>query len=207
MNNEELVQSLVREGYIRSEKVREAFLRVPREHFVPERYRDFAYVDEPLPIGEGQTISAPHMVAIMTEALEVENGMNILEIGTGSGYQAAILSVLNPDGKIITIERNPYLYKFAKKNLVPYKNVKIVLGDGTKGFPEEAPYDRILVTAGAPTVPEPLVKQLKKDGFMIIPVGDVYSQKLLKVFADGSYEDLRVQCVFVPLIGEHGWKE
>ncbi len=207
MDHKELVDGLVEEGYIRSEKVRKAFLKVPREHFVPERYKELAYVDEPLPIGEGQTISAPHMVAIMTEALEVENGMKILEIGAGSGYQAAILSVLNPDGTIVTVERNPYLYRSARKNLKDYTNVKVIFGDGTKGFPEEAPYDRILVTAGAPRIPEPLVAQLKKDGFMIIPVGDSYSQRLLKVFADGSYEDLHVPCVFVPLIGEHGWKQ
>lgn len=207
MDNNELVEMLVREGYLRSERVKQAFLKVPRERFVPDRYKELAYVDEPLPIGEGQTISAPHMVAIMTEALDVGNGMNVLEIGTGSGYQAAILSMLNPNGKIVTIERNPYLYRFAKKNLEPYRNVRVVLGDGTNGYPNESPYDRILVTAGAPKIPKPLVAQLKKDGFMIIPVGDSFSQKLLKVYSDGSYEDLHVPCVFVPLIGEHGWKE
>lgn len=215
---ERLVEALVEEGVIRSEKVRKAMLSVPREEFVPPEHRRWAYVDHPLPIGHGQTISAPHMVALMTELLDPEPGHIVLEIGTGSGYQSAVLAEIvakqDPSrrGHVYTIERIPELAEFAINNLkrTSYINyVTVIVGDGTKGYSEKAPYDRIIVTAAAPDIPKPLLEQLKNGGKMVIPVGDLGLQRLLIVekSIDGR---VRVKedtyCLFVPLIGEYGWK-
>lgn len=214
-----VVEELVRYGVIKSEKVKRALLSVPRELFVPENLRAYAYVDTPLPIGYGQTISAIHMVAIMTEALDLEPGMKVLEVGTGSGYQAAVIAeiVAKQDptkrGLVISIERIPELAEFATRNLerAGYSQfVRVVVGDGTKGYPGEAPYDRILVTAGAPRVPQPLLEQLKAPGKLVIPVGDRYVQRLLALEKKESgevVEEWGIECVFVPLIGEYGWRE
>ncbi|EHR79341.1 protein-L-isoaspartate O-methyltransferase [Thermococcus litoralis DSM 5473] len=209
-----LVENLEREGIIKSEKVKRAFLRVPRYKFVPERYRTYAHVDEPLPIPAGQTISAPHMVAIMLELAELEEGMNVLEVGTGSGWNAALIYEL-VKRDVYTIERIPELAEFARRNLerAGYKDkVHVIVGDGTKGFPPKAPYDRIIVTAGAPKVPEPLIEQLKVGGKILIPVGSYHLwQELLEVIKIS--EDNRVKIknhggvAFVPLIGEYGWRE
>jgi len=209
-----LVENLEREGIIKSEKVKRAFLRVPRYKFVPERYRTYAHVDEPLPIPAGQTISAPHMVAIMLELAELEEGMNVLEVGTGSGWNAALIYEL-VKRDVYTIERIPELAEFARRNLerAGYKDkVHVIVGDGTKGFPPKAPYDRIIVTAGAPKVPEPLIEQLKVGGKILIPVGSYHLwQELLEVMKIS--EDNRVKIknhggvAFVPLIGEYGWRE
>ncbi|WP_456420843.1 protein-L-isoaspartate(D-aspartate) O-methyltransferase [Thermococcus sp.] len=216
MNLDELwrrtVDNLVREGIIRSEAVRRAFLRFPRHLFVEERYRKYAHLDEPLPIPAGQTISAPHMVAIMLELAELKPGMNVLEIGTGSGWNAALISELVKTD-VYTLERIPELVEFARKNLqrAGVKNVHVFLGDGTLGFPPKAPYDRIIVTAGGPDIPKPLIEQLKPGGKMIIPVGSYHLwQDLLEVtkLRDGSIKVRNHGGVaFVPLIGEHGWKE
>ncbi|WP_456368803.1 protein-L-isoaspartate(D-aspartate) O-methyltransferase [Thermococcus sp.] len=216
MNLDELwrrtVENLVREGIIRSEAVRRAFLKFPRYLFVEERYRKYAHLDEPLPIPAGQTISAPHMVAIMLELAELKPGMNVLEIGTGSGWNAALMAEL-VKRDIYTIERIPKLVEFAKINLerAGVENVHVILGDGTLGFPPKAPYDRIIVTAGAPDIPKPLVEQLKPGGKLIIPVGSYHLwQNLLEVIKreDGSIEVKNHGGVaFVPLIGEYGWKE
>ncbi|BAD84240.1 protein-L-isoaspartate carboxylmethyltransferase, flame shift [Thermococcus kodakarensis KOD1] len=159
------VENLVREGIIKSEAVRRAFLKYPRYLFVEDRYKKYAHVDEPLPIPSGQTISAPHMVAIMLELADLKPGMNVLEIGTGSGWNAALISELVKTD-VYTIERIPELVEFARRNLerAGVKNVHVILGDGTKGFPPKAPYDRIIVTAGAPDIPRPLVEQLKQGG-------------------------------------------
>ncbi|MCA6214656.1 protein-L-isoaspartate(D-aspartate) O-methyltransferase [Thermococcus bergensis] len=209
-----LVENLEREGIIKSEKVKRAFLRVPRYKFVPERYKAYAHVDEPLPIPAGQTISAPHMVAIMLELAELEEGMNVLEVGTGSGWNAALIYEL-VKRDVYTIERIPELAEFARRNLerAGYKDkVHVIVGDGTKGFPPKAPYDRIIVTAGAPKVPEPLIEQLKVGGKILIPVGSYHLwQELLEVIKIS--EDNRVKIknhggvAFVPLIGEYGWRE
>ncbi|WP_087038103.1 protein-L-isoaspartate(D-aspartate) O-methyltransferase [Thermococcus litoralis] len=209
-----LVENLEREGIIKSEKVKRAFLRVPRYKFVPERYKTYAHVDEPLPIPAGQTISAPHMVAIMLELAELEEGMNVLEVGTGSGWNAALIYEL-VKRDVYTIERIPELAEFARRNLerAGYKDkVHVIVGDGTKGFPPKAPYDRIIVTAGAPKVPEPLIEQLKVGGKLLIPVGSYHLwQELLEVIKIS--EDNRVKIknhggvAFVPLIGEYGWRE
>jgi len=206
---ERTVEGLVRRGFIRSEAVRRAFLRYPRYLFVEEKYRKYAHLDEPLPIPAGQTISAPHMVAMMLELAELKPGMNVLEIGTGSGWNAALISELVKTD-VYTVERIPELVEFARRNLerAGVKNVHVIQGDGTLGFPPKAPYDRIIVTAGAPDIPKPLVEQLKPGGKLIIPVGRLW-QDLLEVIKlkNGS---IKVRnhggVVFVPLIGEHGWR-
>jgi len=209
-----VVDYLVSLGYIKSDKVREALLRVPREEFVPEPYRDLAYVDRPLPIGYGQTISAIHMVAIMTEALDPMPGDKVLEIGTGSGYQAAVLAEIvckNGGGHVYSIERIPELAEFARRNLdrTGYSDcVTVIVGDGTRGYPEAAPYDRIIVTAAAPDIPKPLIEQLRDGGRMVIPVGDRWVQRLYIIDKKGGKTIIRrsIECLFVPLIGEYGWK-
>lgn len=206
------VERLVREGIIRSEAVRRAFLKYPRYLFVEERYKRYAHVDEPLPIPAGQTISAPHMVAIMLELADLKPGMNVLEVGTGSGWNAALIAELVKTD-VYTIERIPKLVEFAMRNLekAGVENVHVILGDGTKGFPPRAPYDRIIVTAGAPGIPEPLVEQLKPGGKLIIPVGGYHLwQDLLEVLKkpDGSVKVRNHGGVaFVPLVGEYGWRE
>jgi len=208
-----LVENLEREGIIKSEKVKRAFLRVPRYKFVLERYKEYAHIDEPLPIPAGQTISAPHMVAIMLELAELKEGMNLLEVGTGSGWNAALIYELVRQD-VYTIERIPELAEFAKRNLkrAGYKNkVHVIVGDGTKGFPPKAPYDRIIVTAGAPKVPEPLIEQLKVGGKILIPVGSYHLwQELLEVIKISEDNKIKIKnhggVAFVPLIGEHGWR-
>ncbi len=214
-----LVEKLVREGVIRSEKVRRALLRVPRELFVPEPYREYAYEDTPLPIGYGQTISAPHMVALMCEEAELEEGMKVLEIGTGSGYHAAVIAEIvapresDRKGHVYSVERIPELAEYARRNLerAGYADrVTVIVGDGSKGYPPAAPYDRIIVTAAAPEIPKPLVDQLKHGGKMVIPVGDRYWQYLYVVRkkCTGRVEvERKTPCLFVPLIGEYGFRE
>lgn len=200
-------QQLERRG-IADLRVLRAFRTVPRHEFVPERYRDQSYRDTPLPIGEGQTISQPYMVASMTEALGIEPGHRVLEIGTGSGYQAAILAALG--ASVYSMDRIESLAETAGRTLdrLGYE-VRIRIGDGTLGWPEEAPFDRILVTAGAPKLPEPLPEQLEEGGHLIIPLEDGYSQVLQIVTRiPGGFEQERGErCTFVPLIGLHGWHE
>ncbi len=209
---ERLVKSLVSSGYIVSEGVRKAFLKVPRELFVPEHLRSSAYVDTPLPIGHGQTISAPSMIAIMLEALDLKPGLKVLEVGAGSGYNAALLFEL-AERKVLTVERIPELVEFAKRNLAAAGyggKVEVVLGDGTLGYEREKPYDRILVTAGAPDVPQPLVDQLADGGIVGIPVGSYQTfQDFVTVTKRGNTLKRRSYggCAFVPLIGRYGWRE
>lgn len=214
-----LVEKLMREGYIRSSRVATAMLRVPREEFVPTELRQVAYEDTPLPIGMGQTISAPHMVALMCEAAELDVGMKVLEVGTGSGYHAAVIAeIVAPSdrprtewGHVYTIERIPELASRAIENLrrTGYGDrVTVVVGDGSKGYPEAAPYDRIIVTAAAPDVPAPLIEQLKEGGKIVIPLGSRYIQYLYVVekTSGGSVKKTPVTpCLFVPLVGEYGW--
>ncbi len=206
-----LVESIKRRG-IKDERVLQALLKVPRHLFVPEDLVHNAYVDAPLPIGMGQTISQPYIVALMTEALEIDENSRVLEIGTGSGYQAAILAEIAKE--VYTVERIPQLLERAQKILksLGYNNIHFKLGDGTEGWEEFAPYDAIIVTAGAPDIPEPLVKQLKEGGRLVIPVGDELTQRLLrirKVKVNGK-EKLKIEdlggCVFVKLKGKYGWK-
>jgi len=186
--------------------------RVPREEFLPEDLRDDAYVDTPLPIGEGQTISAPHMVAIMAEQLDLKEGMKILEIGAGSGYHAAVCAeIVGPEGHIYTIERIAELAAFAEANLkrTGYaKTVTVIFADGTRGLPDDAPYDRIFVAAGAPDIPAPLTDQLADGGKLLVPVGGRYYQDLIRVERRGDklVKENLGGCVFVPLIGEYGYQ-
>ncbi|MFM7084825.1 MAG: protein-L-isoaspartate(D-aspartate) O-methyltransferase [Hyphomicrobium sp.] len=188
-----------------------AMEKVPREVFVEEEWREEAYGDGPLPIGEGQTISQPYIVAYMIQALKLKGGEKILEIGGGSGYAAAVLAQICD--QVFTIERLESLVKIARSNLriARISNVKVRHGDGTVGWVEEAPFDGILVSAGAPHVPEILKEQLKMGGRMIIPVGeDAYYQELLCVrrASESKYEEEYLTSVrFVPLIGVAGWKE
>jgi len=206
-----LVESLKRRGYIASPQVEVAMRRVPREDFLPNDIRDEAYVDTPLPIGEGQTISAPHMVAIMAEQLDLKPGQKILEIGAGSGYHAAVCAdVVGREGHIYTIERIASLARTAEDNLkrAGYSDtVTVIFGDGTKGLPEHAPFDRIFVAAGAPDIPAPLTEQLADGGKLLVPVGGRFYQDLIRVERKG--QELQKEnlggCVFVPLIGEYGY--
>lgn len=214
-----LVRQLELEGVIRSKKVRKAMLKVPREEFVLPEYRKYAYVDSPLPILKGQTISAPHMVALMCEVADLDVGHRVLEIGTGSGYHAAVIAeIVAPEesprkGHVYTIERIPELAEFAKENLerTGYSDrVTVIIGDGTLGYPEKAPYDRMIVTAAAPKPPEPLLEQLKVGGKLVIPIGSRYLQHLYVIEKRGAKEFKRnviTPCVFVPLVGEYGWAE
>lgn len=203
MVNEQLIQR-----GIHDERVLRAMGKVPRHLFVEEALQDRAYEDYPLPIGEGQTISQPYMVAIMTQLLKVDPEDRILEIGTGSGYQTAILAELTY--QVFSIERIPSLAAKAWKILdhLKYYNVRIKVGDGTLGWKEHAPYNGIIVTASSPEIPEPLVSQLAKGGRLVIPVGDKVSQRL-KVLTkkDESLETRNVcQCTFVKLLGKYGWE-
>lgn len=192
---------------IQDERVLEAMRKVPRHLFVDEPLRYRAYDDMALSIGEGQTISQPYMVAIMTELLELTGTERVLEIGTGSGYQAAILAELAQT--VYSVERIPSLARRAEERLrsLDYRNVHIKVDDGTLGWKEEAPFDRIIVTAGAPKIPEPLMDQLGENGILVAPIGERYSQQLVKIRkAKGTvHEEFHTLCVFVPLIGRHGW--
>jgi len=210
-NKEELIKELIRGGILRSKKVIDAMLKVPRELFVPEELRKYAYLDTPLPIGYGQTISAPHMVALMTEALDPDRGDRILEVGTGSGYQAAILAeIVGPEGHVYTVEIIKELVEFARTNLMRagyLDRVTIIHGDGSLGYEEAAPYDKIIVTAAAPRIPQPLIDQLKPGGRLVIPVGDFHIQYLTIVSkeVDGRVRyETSIPCIFVPLVGKYG---
>ncbi|MCQ8898603.1 MAG: protein-L-isoaspartate O-methyltransferase [Hadesarchaea archaeon] len=210
---ERMVEELVRWGYLRTPRVIEAFRRVPREEFVPPSLRRYAYEDHPLSIGLGQTISAPSMIALMLESLEVERGQKVLEVGTGSGYNAALLAELvTREGRVVSIERLPRLASFGRENLrrTGYDWVEVVVGDGTCGYEPGAPWDRILITACSPGFPPPLLDQLRVGGRIGAPIGHFYHTQVWKVAEKGE-EGLRVQsftpCSFVPLVGKYGWKE
>jgi len=194
---------------IHDRRVIEAMLKIPRHLFVEEAMAAQAYNDNPLPIGEKQTISQPYMVALMTELLELKGKEKVLEIGTGSGYQAAVLAVLAE--RVCTMERIRPLAMRARKVLdgLGLLNVNIRVADGTCGWEEEAPFDAILVTAGAPEIPNTLVSQLAVGGRLVLPVGDQFSQTLVRIVRqrDGSctIED-SIGCRFVKLVGKHGWE-
>lgn len=214
-NRKALVDELKEHGYVRTDRVENAMLKVPREEFIPLKNRKYAYIDQPLPIGEGQTISAPHMVAMICETLQIEEGMKILEVGSGFGYNAAVVAeLLGPKGHLFTTERIESLAKQATENLerTGYgERVTVLHTDGTRGLESEAPFDRIYGTASAPSVPEPLKKQLKVGGKLLAPVGpQSYVQKLVCIIRreEDKYESHELGGVaFVPMIGEHGWPE
>ncbi len=195
---------------IRDQRVLEAMRRVPRHAFVLEESRALAYADRALPIGSGQTISQPFMVAVMTEALLLKGTERVLEIGTGSGYQAAILAELALE--VISIERRPELAETARAMLAAlgYTNIRVIVGDGTVGYPSAPPFDGILVAAGAPRVPESLKQQLSATGGrLVIPIGPAEQQRLAVIVRDGNgfSQSLREGCVFVPLVGAEAWPE
>jgi protein-L-isoaspartate(D-aspartate) O-methyltransferase len=194
---------------IKDRRVLEVMGRLPRERFVPPEVRRQAYEDKPLPIGAGQTISQPYIIALMTEALELAGREKVLEVGTGSGYQTAILSELAK--KIISVERVPALAESAEKLLkeLGYTNIEIHLAEETLGWQRGAPYDAIMVTAGAPDIPDDLLKQLAVGGRMIIPTGSRYMQELCKVTKrqDGVRVENLGGCRFVSLIGKNAWQK
>lgn len=213
MNYEEqrtrMVEMQLASRGIADPRVLKSFTKVPRHKFVTASLSEGSYQDHPLPIGCGQTISQPYMVALMTECLRLKGGERVLEIGTGSGYQAAILAELCEE--VYTLERDELLLKRARDVLDSegYKNIKFDKRDGTKGWIEEAPFDAIIVTAASPKVPESLLRQLKEGGRLVIPVGSRYSQMLQVIEKRGSdfLEKNICGCVFVPLIGEEGWSK
>jgi len=206
---EEMVRNQIEARGIKDPRVLAAFRQVPRHLFVSEALRDQAYGDYPLPIGEQQTISQPYIVAEMTQALELGEGDRVLEIGTGSGYQAAILAQLVY--RVYTIERKRSLYLQTRRlfDQLNYHNIVTRYADGTKGWPSESPFDAVVVTAGAPAIPEVLIDQLIEGGRLVVPVGNQHAQELVKIYRDK--DNIRQTnlggCRFVKLVGEHGWKE
>lgn len=205
---ERMVRTQIEARGIRDARVLAAMREVPRHQFVSAGYEASAYDDRPLPIGLGQTISQPFMVAAMTEALRPADDNRILEVGTGSGYQAAVLGRLARD--VVTIERHEPLAEQARKALAAAGavNVRVVVGDGSEGLPDEAPFDRILVTAGAPAVPDALKMQLAEGGRLVIPVGAADHQVVTALTRHGDQFVIETgeACVFVPLLGRFGWR-
>ena len=203
-----LVESLKKQGRIKTKEIEKAFLEIPREEFIPPIFKQYAYSDTPLEIGQGQTISAPHMIAIMCEELDLKKDQKILEIGTGSGYHAAIVAkIIEPNGHVYTIERHKNLAEKAKQNLknTNIKNVTVEIGDGSEGLAKYAPYDRIYVTCAAPSIPQPLIEQLKDPGKMLIPVGGTICTLYLLEKNNGKIKkENHGGCAFVPLIGKYG---
>ena len=203
-----MVENQIIQRGITDKNVIDAMLKVPRHLFVEEAMRESAYGDFPLPIGSGQTISQPYMVAVMTEKLELDNNSQVLEIGTGSGYQTAILAEIAE--RVFTVERIADLEKKARVRLesLGYTNIAFKIGDGTLGWSQFAPYDAILITAGAPKIPGVLFSQLKESGRMVIPIGNSFSQVLTVVrkIEGKIVEEPCFGCTFVPLIGREGWE-
>ena len=196
-------------GHVRDNRVLDAMARVPRELFVPPELRDQAYSNEPLPIGYGQTISQPLMTAYMTSVLKPAPTDRVLEVGTGSGYQAAILGLLTHRGSVVTVERVPALARHADELLrfIGLTNVQVVPAGATLGYPEKAPFDAILVTAAAPQLPQSLLKQLAVGGRLVIPVGSRDSQELVLAMKtnEGISINYKGPCRFVPLVGKEAW--
>jgi protein-L-isoaspartate(D-aspartate) O-methyltransferase len=190
-----------------TELVLEAIRKVPRHLFVPEREQKNAYADYPLPIGWNQTISAPHMVAIMCDLLDIQNGMKILEIGAGSGYHAAVMGILAGKGQVYALEVIEPLASFARDNLkkAGITNVTVIVEDGSLGLARFAPYDRISVACAAPEILEPLTGQLKQGGKLVIPVGKSYQELYLVTKIDGLRKEAKGGVVFVPLVGKKGF--
>ncbi len=205
----EMVRTQIEARGVTDPEVLSAMGKVPRHLFVSEALMDQAYGDFPLPIGEQQTISQPYIVGEMTQALELSRDDRVLEIGTGSGYQAAVLSAIV--FRVYTVERKHSLFLKARTlfDKLKYHNIVTRYSDGTTGWKEEGPFDAIMVTAGAPEIPEMLVNQLTIGGRLVIPVGDRHSQDLIKLYRDerGIHKTSLGGCRFVKLVGEHGWKE
>jgi protein-L-isoaspartate(D-aspartate) O-methyltransferase len=204
----DMVERQLRRRGIHDPRVLQAMLEIPREEFVPPDQRIFAYRDDPLPIGHGQTISQPYMTALMAEELQLSGSETVLEVGAGSGYAAAVLGALA--ARVVTVEIVPQLYELAGANLRRTgraANIAVVCGDGSMGYAESAPYDAISVAAGAPEVPPSLLDQLADPGRLVIPVGERHDQELRVVEKAGKHIEYRVPtlCRFVPLRGNQGW--
>ena len=206
-----LVHKLLEWEYVKSPAVKAAFLRVPRERFIPEDLRGSAYDDAPLPIGHGQTISAPSMIAIMLEEAELKPGEHVLEIGAGCGYNAALLADIVGQDRVVSVERIPELAETARANLTAcgYR-VEVVVGDGSMGHPPKAPYDCVIATAGAPRIPKAWKEQTTVGGRVVAPVGGSRLNQMLvtaRRLSDSKW-DIRegTACAFVPLIGTEGWR-
>jgi protein-L-isoaspartate(D-aspartate) O-methyltransferase len=204
-----MIEAQLRRRGIRDERVLEAMFAVPRHEFVPAACVHAAYDDCPLPLGDGQTISQPYIVAAMTHAARVQPGDRALEVGTGSGYQAALLASLG--AKVYTLERNSRLAEEAEARLarLGYEAIQVIEGDGSEGYALAAPYQVIMVTAAAPEVPAALLAQLAEGGRMVIPVGSLYHQDLQLIFKHGNETATQYldPCQFVPLVGKQGWPE
>jgi protein-L-isoaspartate(D-aspartate) O-methyltransferase len=214
MDKNQLMEKLVSENHIKSVAVERAFMKVKREAFIPDDQKGMTYYDIPLSIPAGQTISAPSMIAEMLELLELKPGVKVLEIGTGSGYNAALLAEIVGQENVITIERLPELVEFSRQNLkkAGYGKVRVIEGDGSLGYAKSAPYDRILVTAASPKISDYWVDQLKPMGVIVAPVGGrhFYQELVLaRKSSDGKQmnELEKGGCVFVPLIGKEGWPD
>ncbi len=211
MSLKAMVQRLRDTGYLTSKKVEEAMLAIDRAFFVPGSF--FAYEDRPFSIGSGQTISAPSVVSLMLEHLELEKGMKVLELGTGSGYNTALISyIIGPQGKAVSFERVPELYELAKKNLAKIdspKNISLHVGDASCGYPKEAPYDRIIVTGGMPYLDSshPMMSQLRPGGKIVAPVGDRFFQDIMVYDKDTNTYKRVLPVMFVPIIGKCGFQE
>ena len=207
---DDLIVHLKNSKFLTDDRVEYALRNIPRHEFVPESELEYAYVNEPLSIMKKQTISQPGVVTRMTEWLDVENGQNILEIGTGSGWQSAILSYLVGSGTVYSIERHPELVKFAQENLkkLNINNVHVILGDGNLGYSEASPYDRIIITAACSEIPLPLLDQLKENGLIIAPVGDSFQSLVLLQKTSKEMIEIKnhSKYVFVPLHGKFGKK-
>ena len=213
---EQLIDHYRRRGYVKDEKAFDAFLQVPREKFIPEKMASSAYLDHQLPLmNTGQTISAPHMTIMILDYLELAPGQRILEIGAGSGYQAALIAAIvaadEAPGHVYSIEIVPKLVEFARKNLTQAgfnHAVTVIEGDGTLGYEEEAPYDRVILTAAGPTVPPPLIKQLRVNGTLVMPIGrpGLWQQmnRYRKVSDTEIVEERLSSVAFVPLRGKYG---
>ncbi|MBS3773431.1 MAG: protein-L-isoaspartate(D-aspartate) O-methyltransferase [Candidatus Thermoplasmatota archaeon] len=206
MEKERLIERLRGNGYLHSEKVIKAMQAIPREQFIPEGQRQRAYADTPLPIGHEQTISAPHMVAIMTEALQLERGHAVLEVGTGAGYHAAVVAHIVTEGHVYSVERVPDLAAKARHNFqrLGIDNVTVTVGDGSRGLPEHAPYDRIYATCAAPHVPEALTRQLTRGGRLLLPLGQ-RTCRLTLIEKNGEVRRTDLGgCAFVPMVSDGG---
>ncbi len=208
---DDLIKTIKDYGFLSNEKVESAFRTIPRHEFVVPSELDRAYYNEPLSIMNNQTISQPGVVSRMTEWLDIKDGQKILEIGTGSGWQTAILSYMVGNGTVYSIERLPELVNFARENLEKLRidNVHVILGDGSMGYPEESPYDKIIITAACTEIPLPLLEQLDENGLIIAPVGDLSQSMILLKKISGEIVEIKNESnyIFVPLLGKFGKKE
>lgn len=202
-----MVKRLKETGFLLSSVVEKAMLSIDRKYFVPERYSEDAYYDIALPIKNQSTISAPGIVAFMLSHLDLKKGQSVLEVGTGSGYNAAIIAKIISPGKLTTTEIDAEVLEIAKNNLARFnlKNIELIHCDGSAGYEPNAPYDRIIVTGAMPRIPESLVSQLKQDGLLISPVGQYFQKLILYSKSDNSYKEL-LDVVFVPILGKDGFK-